>query len=296
MFMRTKEFISMLRPQQYPKNLFIFLPLFFGLKIFNADLLLNAFIAFISFSLIASSVYIFNDINDIKEDRAHPIKKNRAIASGKISVVEGCITILVLLCIGALPLFFIDHSVVYFLLLYIALNVLYTIRLKHMAIVDVSIIAVGFVIRIFVGSVVTGVPLSMWIVLLTFLLALFLALGKRKDDLAYYLKAGRKAGISVDGYSMELLNAMMIMMATATVVSYIMYTISPEVTSYFHSGKIYLTVFFVILGIMRYFQIIYLGSEGGSPTDILIKDNFIQLCLTGWFLTFVLLIYFNPHF
>jgi magnesium-transporting ATPase (P-type) len=161
---------------------------------------------------------------------------------------------------------------------------------------DVSIIAIGFVIRIFVGSVVTGVPLSMWIVLLTFLLALFLALAKRKDDVAFYLRTGRRTRGSVDGYSMEILNGLMIMMATVTIVSYIMYTISPEVITYFHSDKIYLTVFFVMLGIMRYVQISYLENKGSSPTEVLIKDGFIQFCLAGWILTFAVLIYFNPLF
>jgi len=296
MFTKVKKFIEMLRPHQYLKNLFIFLPLFFGLKINNADLLFKAFLAFVAFSLIASSVYIFNDIFDIKDDRVHPVKKNRAIASGEISILAGCITILVLLCLSVFPLLYVDRNIIPLLLLYVVLNISYTVKLKHIAIMDVSIIAVGFVIRIFAGSVVTGVPLSMWIVLLTFLLALFLALAKRKDDVAFYLKTGQKTRRSVDGYNMEILNGLMIMMATVTIVSYIMYTISPEVITYFHSNKIYFTVFFVMLGIMRYVQLNYLENKGGSPTEVLIKDGFIQFCLAGWILTFAVLIYFNPHF
>lgn len=294
--MPNKELIKMLRPHQYLKNLFIFLPLFFGLKITNIDLLLKAFLAFISFSLIASAVYIFNDLNDIKEDRAHPKKKNRPIASGKISKLTASVTILALLCASILPLLYIDHNVASLLLLYIILNVSYTIKLRHVAIMDVSIIAIGFVIRIFVGSVSTGIPISMWIVLVTFLLALFLALAKRRDDVVYYLETGNKIRRSIDGYNLEILNSLMVMMSTVTVVSYIMYTISPEVISYFHTNKIYFTVFFVILGIMRYMQISLLENKSGSPTEMLMKDGFIQFCLAGWMLTFVVLIYFNPHF
>jgi decaprenyl-phosphate phosphoribosyltransferase len=294
--MLIMDHIKMLRPHQYLKNLFIFLPLFFGLKITDPDLLLKAFLAFISFSFIASAVYIFNDLNDIKEDRAHPKKKDRPIASGKVSRLSATVTILILLCASILPLLYINHNIISLLLLYIILNISYTIKLRHVAIMDVSIIAIGFVIRIFVGSLATDVPLSMWIVLVTFLLALFLALAKRRDDVLYYLKTGEKTRKSVDGYNMEILNGLMVMMSTATIVSYIMYTISPEVISYFHTNKIYFTVFFVIIGIMRYMQISLLENNSGSPTEVMIKDRFIQLCLAGWILTFAVLIYFNPHF
>ena len=290
------DHLKMLRPHQYLKNLFIFLPLFFGLKITDADLLIKAFLAFISFSLIASAVYIFNDLNDIKEDRAHPKKKDRPIASGKVSRFSATVTILILLFASVLPLLYINHNIISLLLLYIILNISYTIKLRHVAIMDVSIIAIGFVIRIFVGSLATDVPLSMWIVLVTFLLALFLALAKRRDDVLYYLKTGEKTRKSIDGYNMEILNGLMVMMSTATIVSYIMYTISPEVISYFHTNKIYFTVFFVIIGIMRYMQISLLENNSGSPTEVMIKDRFIQLCLAGWILTFAVLIYFNPHF
>lgn len=286
----------MLRPHQYLKNLFVFLPLFFGLKITDPALLSKAFLAFISFSLIASAVYIFNDLNDIKEDRAHPKKKDRPIASGKISKLTASITMLILLGISILPLLYINTGVAYLLLLYVILNVSYTIKLRHVAIMDVSIIAIGFVIRIFVGSVATNIPLSMWIVLVTFLLALFLALAKRRDDVLFYLETGTKARRSIDGYNMEILDSLMVMMATVTIVSYIMYTNSTEVIAYFHTNKIYFTVFFVILGIMRYMQISFLENKGGSPTEILIRDRFIQLCLAGWMLTFAVLIYYNPHF
>jgi 4-hydroxybenzoate polyprenyltransferase len=161
---------------------------------------------------------------------------------------------------------------------------------------DLCVIAAGFVIRIFVGSLATGVPLSMWIVLLTFLLALFLALAKRRNDVLLFLETGKKARRSIDGYDLDILNGLMVLMSAVTIVSYILYTISPAVTSYFHTNKIYFTVFFVILGIMRYMQISFMENKGDSPSEAVLSDRIIQFCLAGWILTFAALIYFHPHF
>ena len=185
----------------------------------------------------------------------------------------------------------IDMSALYVLAFYVVLNLAYTLRLKHVAVLDVAIIALGFVLRLFVGSFVTGVPLSMWIVVMTFLLALFLALAKRRDDVLIYLETGQKMRKVIDGYNLKFLDSAMVMMASVVIVAYTLYTISADVTSRLHSEYLYLTVLFVILGIMRYMQIAFVEEDSGSPTRVMLKDRFLLVVVVGWLATFFWIIY-----
>jgi 4-hydroxybenzoate polyprenyltransferase len=155
----------------------------------------------------------------------------------------------------------------------------------------VFIIAAGFVIRLFIGSLVTGIELSMWIIIMTFLLALFLALAKRRDDVVIFLASGERTRKVVDGYNLDILDLSMTIMASVTIVSYIMYTVSPEVIKKTNSDKLYLSVVFVMLGVMRYLQIVFVEKGSGSPTDVLLRDRFIQMTLAGWVLLLWMLIY-----
>ncbi len=280
-----------MRPQQYIKNLFIFLPLFFALKITDTGLLTNAFIAFIAFSLTASAVYILNDYHDIEEDRQHPKKKNRPLASGAISKVQALGIMAVLFVAGFGLMAMLSLQAVMILLAYVMMNIAYSLYLKHIAILDVTIIAIGFVLRLFIGSVVTNIPLSMWIVVMTFLLALFMALAKRRDDVLIYLDTGKKMRKVIDGYNLQFLDTAMAIMASVVIVSYTIYTTSPEVVTRVHSQYLYLTALFVILGIMRYLQITFVLKDSGSPTKIVFKDRFIQLTLLGWIITFAWILY-----
>ena len=280
-----------MRPSQYFKNLFIFAPLFFGLKITNIELLLSAFVAFLSFSLIASAVYIFNDYHDVEEDKLHPTKKNRPLASGSISKKAALLLMLMLLLVGLCIFSLLGRQMLYIVFVYLVINIAYTIKLKHVAIIDVFIIAIGFVLRLFIGSAVTNVELSMWIILMTFLLALFLALAKRRDDVLIFLSSGDKTRKVIDGYNIDIVNLSMTIIASVNIVSYIMYTVSPEVIKKAHTDKLYLSVVFVLLGIMRYLQITFVEKKSGSPSDILLRDRFIQLTISGWILTLWILIY-----
>lgn len=280
-----------MRPSQYFKNLFIFAPLFFGLKITNIELLLSTFVAFLSFSLIASAVYIFNDYHDVEEDKLHPTKKNRPLASGSISKKAALLLMLMLLLVGLCIFSLLGRQMLYIVFVYLVINIAYTIKLKHVAIIDVFIIAIGFVLRLFIGSAVTNVELSMWIILMTFLLALFLALAKRRDDVLIFLSSGDKTRKVIDGYNIDIVNLSMTIIASVNIVSYIMYTVSPEVIKKAHTDKLYLSVVFVLLGIMRYLQITFVEKKSGSPSDILLRDRFIQLTISGWILTLWILIY-----
>jgi len=283
--------IKLLRPQQYIKNLFIFLPLFFAMKITDTAALLSATIAFIAFSLTASAIYTLNDFHDIEEDRQHPKKKTRPLASGSITKPQAINIMLLLFVVGMGLMSTLDMLAVSILVAYIILNVCYSLYLKHVAILDVTTIAIGFVLRIFVGSAATDVPLSRWIIIMTFLLALFMALAKRRDDVLIYLDTGKKMRKVIDGYSLQFIDTAMGIMASVVIVAYTNYCTSTEIVEKFNSEHLYLTVLFVILGIMRYLLITFVLKDSGSPTQIVLKDRFIQCTLVGWIATFTGLIY-----
>jgi len=286
-----KHYLSLLRVHQYVKNFFIFLPLFFGMELFDIHYLVKTGIAFALFSLTASGVYIFNDYCDREDDRRHPVKKDRPLASGAISSQTALIIMVVLVTAGLAGSFAIDWRAFIIVLVYIAVNAIYTLALKHLAIIDVMVIAVGFVLRLFVGSVVADVPLSMWIIIMTFLLALFLAFAKRRDDVILYLEKGEKMRKVIDGYNIEFLNVAMVIMAAVIIISYVMYTISPEILKRPHGRETYLTVIWVILGILRYIQLSFVYNETASPTKVLLTDRFLQGVIAAWLISFAVLIY-----
>lgn len=281
------EILKLFRVHQYIKNLFIFMPLLFSFSYTNLDDNLNTLIAFILFSLLASSIYIFNDLMDINEDRAHPKKKYRPLASGKVST-NSAKALISLLSISSLSISFIINIELFAVMfLYFLLNISYSLKLKHIAILDIFIIATGFVLRLFAGSAVSGIPLSMWIILMTFLLAIFLALAKRRDDVLLSIE-GQETRKNIDGYNLEFVNAAMVLMAGVVIVSYIQYTISPEVIERLDTEYLYLTSFFVILGIFRYMQITFVEQDSGSPTKVVIRDRFLKVTIFLWLLTFIL--------
>jgi 4-hydroxybenzoate polyprenyltransferase len=288
---KMKNIFTLIRPYQYVKNLFIFLPLFFAGQITDVELLLNAFMAFVAFSFSASAIYILNDYQDIEEDRQHPEKKYRPLASGSISTIGAISLMSIFFIVGISLMTALSFQAVAILGVYITLNIGYSFHLKHIAILDVTIIAIGFVLRLFVGSAVSLIPLSMWIVIMTFLLALFMALAKRRDDVLLFLNTGKKMRKVIDGYNLQLIDAAMMIMASVVIVAYILYATSIEVVQRLQSEYLYLTALFVILGIMRYLQITFVEKESGSPSKILLKDIFMQLTILAWVFSFVWIIY-----
>lgn len=286
-----KDILVLMRPHQYIKNLFIFLPLFFAQKITNYWDLGNAFIAFIAFSLTSSAVYILNDYHDIEDDRHHPKKKYRPLASGTISKSLSIGIMTALFVLGISLMVFLSFEATGILIIYIIMNIAYSFSLKHIAILDVTIIAIGFVLRLFIGSAANDISLSMWIVIMTFLLALFMALAKRRDDVLIFLDTGKKMRKVIDGYNLQLLDIAMAIMAAVVIVAYTIYTTSPEVVARVQNEYLYLTSLFVIMGIMRYLQIAFVFKDSGSPTKIAMKDRFMQLTLMGWIISFAWILY-----
>ena len=178
------------------------------------------------------------------------------------------------------------------LLAYFVMNLAYTLKLKHYPLIDVFIIALGFVLRVVVGGIATDIYLSHWIILMTFLLALFLAFAKRRDDVMIFTQTGVEARKKTKRYNLEMLNLILAILATVTIVCYIMYTVSAEVIERFHNQYVYVTSVFVLIGIFRYLQLTLVDIKSGSPTEILIKDFVIQSCIAAWMVTFTLIIYF----
>ena len=288
--------IKLIRPHQWIKNVFIFMPMFFGGKLTDTYDWLQAIIAFAAFSFVASAVYCLNDIMDVEDDRRHPVKCNRPIASGKITIPQA-MGIMVVLLTGATALLTLltqnREAVAAVILGYFIMNTCYCTWLKHHAIVDVCIVAFGFVLRLIVGGLVTDTPLSKWIVLMTFLLTLFLSFAKRRDDVVRMEQTGEAPRKNTIRYNLTFINQAITITSAVTLVCYIMYTVSPEVTSRANSEYLYLTTVFVLLGLLRYIQLTVVDKRSGDPTKILLHDRFVQVDVLLWALSFILIIYYR---
>ena len=286
-----KNMLILLRPHQYIKNVFIFMPLFFVGQITDVETILNAVVAFIAFSISASAIYILNDYKDIEEDRQHPKKKYRPLASGAVSPKIAIALMIMLLVVGVSLMEILSFQAFCVLCIYIIINFSYSFYLKHIAILDITIVAIGFVLRLFVGSAVTEVPLSMWIIIMTYLLALFLALAKRREEVMLFISLGKTTRKVISGYNLQLIDSAMTIMASVVIVAYILYATSSEIPERMHAEYLYLTALFVILGVLRYLQITLVENNSGSPTNILIKDKFLQVTVLLWISSFVYIIY-----
>lgn len=283
--------VKVLRPTHYIKNLFVLLPLFFSSQITNTFLLGNAVLAFVSYCLIASSVYVFNDLFDVAEDRIHPAKQTRPIASGIVSIPLAYLLDVVLSISGLLVASLVNYQLLLVVIGYKLINILYTLILKRIAILDVMILSVGFVLRLYAGSVSTGIALSEWIIILTFLLSMLIVLGKRRNDVLFFEKDEIILRHVVKGYNSMFLNYTMIMLSSVIIVSYIMYTLSAEIQLRLGTGHLYTTVFWVVAGIIRYLQLLFVFGSKENPVKLLIKDHPLKLILLAWFLNFLYFLY-----
>lgn len=289
-----KKTLLLIRPQQWIKNGFVLIPMFFGGRLLNADDAIASVVTFFAFSFAASAIYCFNDIVDIDADRRHPVKCHRPIASGAVSVPTAYALMAVLALLSALLLFFLPQragetaGIVAF---YFLLNMAYCIWLKRHAIIDVCTVAFGFVLRILAGGMACNVAVSNWLVLMTFLLALFLSFAKRRDDVLRMNETGEPPRRNTIRYNITFVNQAITITGTVTLVCYIMYTVSPEVVSRFHAPYLYLTSIFVLVGLLRYMQLTVVDEVSGDPTKILLRDRFTQAIVVAWIMVFLLIIY-----
>ena len=286
------DYLRLIRIKQWLKNLFVFLPIFFAGKILDLHLLLNSIVAFFSFSFIASSIYIINDYIDIEKDKMHPEKKNRPLAAGKIRINHAIIVFLFLV-LASYFMGYLIHSwgVILIISVYFVMNLAYSFKLKQIAIIDVVIIALGFLLRIYMGGFATNLPITVWAILVTFFLALVMALGKRRGELINVQLTGetRKA---LDGYNLQFIDIAITMVSTCFVVCYIMYTLDPVIKTNFHYYIIY-TSLFAVIGILRYLQLTFVYNKTESPTKVLYRDLFLQIDLAIWIVMIFILKYLN---
>jgi len=289
-----KKTLLLIRPQQWIKNGFVLIPMFFGGRLLNADDAIASVVTFFAFSFAASAIYCFNDIVDVDADRRHPVKCHRPIASGAVSVPTAYALMAVLALLSALLLFFLPQragetaGIVAF---YFLLNMAYCLWLKRHAIIDVCTVAFGFVLRILAGGMACDVAVSNWLVLMTFLLALFLSFAKRRDDVLRMNETGEPPRRNTIRYNLTFVNQAITVTGTVTLVCYIMYTVSPEVVSRFHAPYLYLTSIFVLVGLLRYMQLTVVDEVSGDPTKILLRDRFTQAIVVAWIMAFLLIIY-----
>lgn len=289
-----KNLIRLIRPKQWIKNLIVLLPVFFGGALLHPSAIYAGLITALSFSFAASSIYCLNDIIDIEDDKHHPIKCNRPLASGAISISQGY-TLMVLMFILSMASTFLlyDHQLetAGVIAFYWLLNIGYCLKLKQYAIIDVCIVAFGFVLRVLAGGVSTSIHLSKWIVLMTFLLMLFLSFAKRRDDVVRMNETGHAPRQNTIRYNLTFINQAITITSSVTLVCYIMYTVSPETIQNFHTDYLYLTSVFVLVGLLRYIQITVVDKKSGDPTKVILYDRFTQLIVLAFGLAFLFIIY-----
>lgn len=285
------HYIKLIRVHHWVKNLFVFIAPFFAGVLLEKATLINCFAGFSAFCFAASAIYIFNDIQDLEADRKHPVKKDRPIAAGKIPIVKAVIVMIILLVVSIVIATYLNTYFVVIILSYLLLNVAYCYGLKHVSIIDMVIVSSGFVFRTVAGGLITNVHLTQWLIIIVFLLSLFLALAKRRDDILIFNRSGMKVRESSSKYNLEFINSAITLVSTTLIVAYIMYTISDDVVVRMNFDYLYFTGLFVIIGVLRYLQRIFVDNDSSSPVKVIYTDKIIQLTLVLWVTSYFLILY-----
>lgn len=274
-----RNLLILTRPKQWVKNGFILAPLFFSLSFSDNHTIISAFLAVISFTFLCAACYIINDFFDIERDRSHPKKSSRPLACGTISVPLALSFSAMLLTISfTLLTFFLPTACLYIALAYLVQTTIYSYKLKHIAILDVLLIANGFILRLWMGSAATSIALSPWIIITTFLLALFLGYGKRRQELIHHNTSQSRH--SLDGYTIPLLDMLIAVTCSTTLISYAIYAI--EVGQSLAKPELVYSCVFVIFGLLRYVQTLYVKQSGEEPESILYTDPVFTLNIVAW--------------
>ena len=289
--MSIRSVFVTLRPQQLVKNFVLFAGLIFSQNLSNSDMVLKTLAGFALFCLLSSSVYILNDILDRESDRRHPLKSNRPIARGDIKISTAVVLFVILALLSLGLSYRLSPSFALTALVYFVLNLLYSLYLKHVVIIDVMGIALFFVLRAVAGAVVIGVEISAWLIVCTTLLALFLGFGKRRHELMLLDNQATDHRKSLSEYSQYFLDQMISVVTASTVIAYAFYTLSPEVESKLGTRHMDLTIPFVLYGVFRYLYLIHRKEGGGSPTQMLLNDKPILANIILWLISVVLIVY-----
>lgn len=279
---KIQAFIRLIRPKQWVKNIFVFTGVIFGEMQNRHELLLLAFFAALSFCLISSAVYIFNDIMDVEQDRKHPVKKLRPIASGEISYYQALLAMnlffLLSFALGSNVSLF--HQL--FLASYLAINVLYTLWLKHVVIIDVFCIASGFMLRILSGTIGIGIPPSKWLLLCGMMITLFLGFTKRKAEILQLKESKQEHRKVLEAYDSGFLDELIGITASAVIMAYSLYTMSEETIRIHHTDNLIMTIPFVVFALFRYIYLTHNKAMAGDPTSAILTDKPIILSVFLW--------------
>lgn len=270
----------LLRPAHWIKNGFVLVGLLFGRAIFKPEFVVAAILAFISFSLMASFIYVINDLADINADRLHPVKRNRPLASGVVSPLQAKVLAALLIAV-VLPVAWLASPIVFAIVMgYGVMNLAYSFGLKHIVVMDVFIIAMGFMLRILAGTVGIGITPSNWLIVCGLMVTLFMGFAKRRAELT---QVGNNMQRRVlEHYSVELLDKFIGIMASATIITYSLYTVAPETVKQHHTDKLIYTSPVVIYGLFRYLYLLYQRKQGEDPVMVLFHDRHILLTVLAW--------------
>jgi 4-hydroxybenzoate polyprenyltransferase len=291
--MKLKAFLQSMRPAQWTKNLFVFAALIFAQKFFSGPLFLKSVAAFLVFCLVSGAFYIFNDLQDREEDRAHPKKSRRPIARGEISPAQA-LAVSMLLAGGSLvAAFFLNRPFFIAVAIYVLLQLGYSLKLKQVVILDIFVIAAGFVIRVVAGGLVIDVPISSWLLICTTLLALFLSMSKRRHELVLLEDKATNHRPILKEYSAYLLDQMIAVVTASTLIAYCLYTISPETVEKFGTEHLVWTSAFVLYGIFRYLYLVHQKGKGGSPEELVLQDKPLLLNIVLWIGAVILILYYR---
>lgn len=281
-----------MRPHQWVKNLFVFVPLVFAKELSNSPVVLRSVLAFFFFSFAASAVYVLNDLSDVEADRAHPKKSKRPIASGVVSEKTAKALFFALVSVALVGAFFVSSYLPLVILGYLILNVAYTLKLKHVAYLDVICIATGFELRVLAGTVAANVMPSVYLLVITFVLASFLGFGKRMHELMQGDNATKQRAV-LDDYGEKTLRALLVMTGLATVILYALYTRSSHTRTFFGTDKLVYTTIFTTLGVARFLRLVTARPNAESPTEEMLRDRWFLLNLAAWGVAVVALIYYS---
>jgi len=289
-------YAKLLRPQQWIKNFFLFAGLIFSLQFYHIESILTTIYAFFIFCILSSGVHIINDIIDYEEDRIHPIKSQRLISAGTISRTSaGIIAIILALSALILALLLMNNYFFFTCLLYLVMMIMYSLKVKHIIILDILFVAIGYVLRAIAGAVAIRVEISSWLLLCTLLLALFIVVSKRRTEIIALGQEATKHRKILSQYSIDLLNQMIAIVTSACIVSYCLYTLAPETIAKFHTRNLILTTPFVIYGIFRYLYITYKKLETDIPEKALLNDTPLLICIVAWIVVCLLILTKNNH-
>ena len=266
-----KEYLKIIRIPHWIKNIFVFVPLIFSHNLTNEDYLIKVILGFIAFSLTSSIVYVFNDIVDVNQDKLHPVKKNRPLASGKLTRNNAIAAIVILIMLLIPFLCQLNSKFNYVLLVYAAINIAYSIRLKNIVILDLMIVAAGFMLRVLGGAYVIDVYVSNWLILTTLFLSLFLAVMKRKSEMRL-LNNNSETRLVLKEYTPEFINQISAITASGVIICYALYTVSSRTVEIFNSEALVYTTIFVVFGLFRYMYLVLKNNKGENVIDTLLTD------------------------